>query len=197
MRCVELSGGGAGGVWDRPRAVHMAWSGLHCQMRSTADSWRLPWLGFYLFGSFAAAGIGGLSTARAIPSWYRSLRKPGWNPPDAVFGPVWTVLYTCMAAAAWLVHRGMSRPLHATASRTALRLWWLQLGLNLGWSLAFFGWRRPGWGLVVIAMLEVAIIATTLAAARVSRLAAALLTPYALWTAFASALNLRIWQLNR
>ena len=166
-------------------------------MRSAADSWHLRWLGLYLFASFAAAGLGGLSTARAIPTWYRTLRKPGWNPPDAVFGPVWTVLYTLIALAAWLLRRGMSNTERASTGTTALCLWWLQLGLNLGWSLTFFGRRRPGWGLVVISILEVTIIATTVAAARVSRLAAVLLTPYALWTAFASALNFRIWQLNR
>jgi translocator protein len=172
-------------------------TGLNCRMRSAADSSRLPWLGLYLFGSFAAAGLGGLSTARAIPTWYRTLRKPGWNPPDAVFGPVWTVLYTFMAVAAWLVRRGMSDPSRTRTATAALRLWWLQVGLNLGWSLTFFGRRRPGWGLAVIGVLEVSIIATTVMAARVSRLAAALLAPYALWTAFASALNFRIWQLNR
>jgi translocator protein len=172
-------------------------NGLDSRMRSAAGSRHLLWLALYLFGSFAAAGLGGLSTASAIPTWYRTLRKPGWNPPNAVFGPVWTVLYTFMAVAAWLVRRGMSSPQHAETGIVALRLWWLQLGLNLAWSLTFFGRRRPGWGLVVISMLEVTIIATTAAAARVSRLSAALLAPYAAWTAFASALNFRIWQLNR
>ena len=166
-------------------------------MRSADDSSQLPWLGLYLFGSFAAAGLGGLTTARAIPTWYRTLRKPGWNPPDAVFGPVWTVLYSSMAVAAWLVRRGMSNPPRPRTGTAALRLWWLQLGLNLGWSLTFFGRRQLGWGLVLIGILEVTIVATTVIAARVSRLAAALLAPYALWTAFASALNFRVWQLNR
>ena len=93
--------------------------------------------------------------------------------------------------------RHEQQPERARTGTAALWLWWLQLTLNLAWSLAFFGQRRPGWGLVVIGILEVTIIATTGAAARVSLLAAALLTPYALWTAFASALNFRIWQLNR
>ena len=171
--------------------------GLNCRMRSAVDSSHLRWLGLYLFGSFAAAGLGGLSTARAIPTWYRTLRKPGWNPPDGVFGPVWTLLCTFMAVAAWLVRRGMSNRTRTRTGTAALRLWWLQLGLNLGWSLTFFGRRQLGWGLLVISILEVTIVATTVMAARVSRLAAILLAPYALWTAFASALNLRIWQLNR
>jgi translocator protein len=166
-------------------------------MRSASGSWQLPWLGVYLFGSFVAAGVGGLSTASAIPTWYRTLRKPDWNPPNAVFGPVWTVLYISMAVAAWLIRRGMSSsPERVRTGEAALRLWWVQLILNLGWTLVFFGRRRPDWGLVVIAILELTIIATTVAAARVSLVAAALLTPYALWTVFASVLNLRIWQLN-
>lgn len=167
-------------------------------MRSIPGSWQLPWLGLYLFGSFVAAALGARSTAKAIPTWYRSLHKPDWNPPDAVFGPVWTVLYLSMAFAAWFIRRGISTsPERGKTGKAALRLWWLQLMLNLGWSLVFFGRRRPDWGLAVIGALELTIIATTALAARVSMLAAALLTPYALWTAFASVLNLRIWQLNR
>lgn len=166
-------------------------------MRSASGSWQLLWLGLYLFGSFVAAALGGVSTARAIPTWYRTLRKPNWNPPDAVFGPVWTLLYLSMAVAAWLIRRGMSSsPEQVRVGKAALRLWWVQLSLNLGWTLVFFGRRRPDWGLVVISILELTIIATAVAAARVSMTATALLTPYALWTAFASVLNFRIWQLN-
>src|SRR4051794_5166214 len=66
--------------------------GLDFLMRSAADSWHLPWLGLYLFGCSVAAGVGGLSTTRVIPTWYRRLHKPGWTPPDGVFGAVWTLL---------------------------------------------------------------------------------------------------------
>ena len=76
-------------------------------------------------------------------------------------------------------------------------MWWLQLGLNLGWSVAFFGRRRPDAGLLVIAALEPAIVGATLLASRVARAAAALLAPCAGWTAFALMLNHRITQLNR
>ena len=156
----------------------------------------------------------GASLARVIPARLLRRRGPRWanhgtrdshlvphapqtrlEPARRVFGPVWTVLYTFMALAAWLLRRGMSSTQSGRTGTTALWLWWLQLTLNLAWSLVFFGRRRPGWGLVVIGVLEVTIIATTLAAACL-RLAAALLTPYALWTAFASVLNFRIWRLN-
>lgn len=152
----------------------------------------------YLAASFGAATVGGLATAGAIPTWYRSLRKPRWNPPDRVFGPVWTVLYTQMAVAAWLVDRGRARRLsRAAVGRSALRLWWLQLALNVAWSIAFFGRRRPAWGLLVIAPLWTTIASTTLLAGQVSRAAGALLLPYLVWTGFAWGLNLRVWQLNR
>lgn len=160
--------------------------------------WQPGWLVLFLLASFGAAAVGGAVTAPALPTWYGSLRKPTWTPPGWLFGPVWTVLYTLMAVAAWLVQREPRRaPDRARAQRTALSLWWLQLGLNVGWSVAFFGQKRPDWALGVIGLLEVAIVATTVTAARISRLAAALLVPYALWTGFASLLNYRIWQLNR
>ena len=158
----------------------------------------LGWLILFLVASFAAAGLGGSVTAKAIPTWYRGLRKPAWNPPDRLFGPVWTVLYAQMAVAAWLVHRrGRNLPALQASARSALWLWWLQLGLNLGWSICFFGLRRPDWALAVIGLLEVTLFVTAVAASRVSRVAAVLLAPYLLWTGFAVLLNVRIWQLNR
>jgi translocator protein len=158
----------------------------------------LRWLILFLGASFGTAALGGSITARAIPTWYRGLRKPAWNPPDQLFGPVWTLLYAQMAVAAWLVHRRGrdARAREATARRT-LWLWWLQLGLNLGWSISFFGLRRPDWALIVIGLLEVTVLATAVTASRVSRVAGLLLAPYVLWTGFALLLNERIWELNR
>lgn len=153
------------------------------------------WLVIYLASCFSVALLGGRATAGPLTAWYPALRKPAWTPPGWVFGPVWTVLYTLMATAAWLVRR--SAPARPSLAKSALRLWWLQLGLNLGWSLVFFGRRRPDWGLLVIAALELAIVGTMVLASRVSRAAAALLAPYAGWTAFALVLNYRITQLNR
>jgi translocator protein len=150
------------------------------------------WLLIFLAASFGVAALGGRVTATAIPVWYRGLRKPSWNPPDRVFAPVWTVLYTLMALAAWLMRRE-----GAAEARPALTLWWLQLGLNLCWSVVFFGRRRPDLGLVVIGALELAILGTIAQARRISHVGAALLVPYAAWTAFALALNFRVWQLNR
>jgi tryptophan-rich sensory protein len=164
-------------------------------MRQRAgQSCEIGWLLIFLASTFGVALFGGRVTVGAVAEWYPTLRKPSWTPPAWVFGPVWTVLYTLMAIAAWLVRRGASaRPAQA---KSALRLWWLQLALNLSWSLVFFGRRRPEWGLVVIGALELAIVGTALLAIRVSRAGAALLVPYGVWTAFALALNYRITQLN-
>ena len=141
--------------------------------------------------SFAAAAVGGAFTARSVNGWYRTLRKPRWTPPDRVFGPVWSVLYTLIGVSGWLIWRRSGR---GGVSRSALPAWWLQLALNVVWSAVFFGCRSIGGGLVVIVALLLSIAAC---AARASRPAAALLVPYLAWSSFAAALNWRIWRLNR
>jgi benzodiazapine receptor len=136
---------------------------------------------------------GGLITAPQIATWYTTLDKPGFTPPNWVFGPVWTVLYALQGAAAWLVWKaGLDR----RAVRVALALFTLQFVLNVAWSPAFFGLESPILGLVVIVPLWVAIVATIAAVARVERRAAALLVPYLAWVSFATALNYAIWTLN-
>jgi len=139
---------------------------------------------------FAAAGIGTLSTVDGLRAWYPSLRKPSWNPPNAVFGPVWTVLYVMMAVAAWLVWRA------GDGTAVALGAFAVQLALNVLWSVVFFGRRDVRAAAVVIALLWVAIAVTMAAFWPISPLAAALLVPYLAWVTFASLLNLAIARLN-
>jgi benzodiazapine receptor len=132
------------------------------------------------------AAVGGIATAGSVGDWYEGLDRAPWNPPGWVFGPAWTVLYVLMAVAAWLVAReGLDDP----AVRTALLLYGAQLALNLGWSLVFFGLRRPGLALAVILALLVAIAATAVAFHGISSTAAWLLAPYLAWVAFAATLN--------
>ena len=158
----------------------------------------LDWLVGLLAATFGAAGTGAVLTNQSVDSWYRTLRKPRLNPPDWVFGPVWTVLYVHMAVAAWLVRRGMSRhPERAGMGNAALAAWGAQLALNVAWSGVFFAARRIGGGVAVIAALWAAIAATMALATRVTRLAGVLLLPYLAWVSFASYLNVRVWQLNR
>jgi benzodiazapine receptor len=135
-----------------------------------------------------AAAIGGYATTRSLRDWYLGLPKPSWNPPNAVFGPVWTVLYLAMAIADWLVWRVRDES-DITLAQT---LFVVQLVLNVLWSVAFFGFRSPLAGLVVIALLWLAILATIVAFSQVSVLAAAILVPYLLWVTFASFLNAAI-----
>ncbi len=124
--------------------------------------------------------------------WYEQLAKPVWNPPDWIFGPVWTVLYIMMAVAAWLVwQRGGWKQ-----QRLPLTLYLVQWALNALWTPLFFGLQRPGLAFVEILVLLVAIIATLVAFWRVRLTAAILLIPYALWAAFAAALNFTIWRMN-
>jgi benzodiazapine receptor len=136
---------------------------------------------------------GGLLTAPAIEGWYATLTKPSFNPPNWVFGPVWTVLYTLQGLAVWLLWR---RDTERRAVRIAIALFCIQFVLNLAWSPAFFGLQSPALGLVVIVPLWAAIVATIEAAWRVDRRASLLLVPYALWVTFAAILNYAIWMLN-
>ena len=136
---------------------------------------------------------GGLITAPQIQTWYTTLEKPGFTPPNWVFGPVWTLLYALQGVAAWLIWRaGLDRRI----VRLALGLFATQFVLNIAWSPAFFGLESPILGLVVIVPLWFAIVATMAAFSRVYRRAAALLVPYLTWVTFATALNYAIWTLN-
>ncbi len=144
----------------------------------------------FLVATFAAAAIGSLFPPG---EWYASLNKPAWTPPNWLFGPVWTLLYAMIAVAGWLVWKEAG----FAGARLALTVFALQLVLNASWSWVFFGLRRPDLALVVIVALEVTILALIVLFRAISPLAGLLLVPYALWVAFATALNAAIWQLNR
>jgi tryptophan-rich sensory protein len=137
------------------------------------------------------AGAGSLFTSMGVSVWYRQLTRPSWTPPDWLFGPVWTVLYISMAVAAWLIwKRRLPR------SRWAIGVWFAQLLLNGAWSPVFFGLHSIGGGLITIALLWLAILATVGVFWPVSRAAAILMLPYLAWVTFASCLNLALWKLN-
>jgi tryptophan-rich sensory protein len=141
------------------------------------------------------AGMTGLIfTKPAIFSWYVSLKKPFFTPPDWMFAPVWIILYILMGFAAFLVWR---KGCHQKQTRSALILFGVQLILNALWSFMFFGLRSPLAGLIEISILSVAILLTLQSFLQISRVAGLLLIPYFLWVAFASGLNLSIWVLNR
>ncbi len=134
-----------------------------------------------------------------MPTWFRTLQKPSWNPPDAVFAPVWTTLYVLMGVALVLVRRAgdEANARQRAQGDRATAVFGLQLALNLAWSLAFFGGRSTTAGFTVIVLLWGSIVATIREFAQVDRRAAALLLPYLAWVSFATALNLEIWRLNQ
>jgi tryptophan-rich sensory protein len=154
-----------------------------------------PWLGLvaFLVVCFAAAGIGGVVTTPKIGTWYATLVKPSWNPPNWIFGPVWSAIYFCMAVAAWLVWRqeGFSQV------RVPLLLFAAQLALNVLWSCIFFGLEMPGLAFAEVLMLLAAIAATMIVFWQRSMIAGILFVPYFAWVSFASVLNFTIWSLNR
>ena len=154
----------------------------------------LPRLLICLGAVLAASGIGSLATVRAIPTWYKGLAKPSFNPPAWLFGPAWTVLYLLMAVAAFLVWK---QGFGAAGVKLALAVFLAQLVLNCLWSILFFGLRSPLAGLADIVVLWLAILATIVLFFRVSVPAGVLLLPYIAWVSFAAMLNGAILALNR
>jgi translocator protein len=137
--------------------------------------------------------IGNTATLPKIQGWYAGLAKPWYNPPNWVFGPAWTLLFALMAIAFWRI---LQKPAATPGRGTAIALFVLQLVLNAGWSVLFFGMESPRLGLVEIVPFWLAILATLVAFARIDRLAGWLLVPYLAWVSFAGVLNYGIVSLN-
>ena len=137
--------------------------------------------------------LSSFATQSSVNTWYTTLNKPSFNPPNAIFAPVWTVLYILMGVAAGIV---WSKGFHHIWVKTALYHFGFQLLFNALWSIVFFGFKNPFWALIVILALLTLIILTIRWFRVVSKLAALLLIPYLLWVAFAMVLNFSIWQLN-
>ncbi len=158
---------------------------------------------------YAVAIVGAITTAPAIRTWYVHLVKPSFNPPNWVFAPVWTILYTLMAVAAWLVWKATRRTTRSrtlglinaddrriAARKDALAVFAIQLTLNLLWTQAFFHLHRLLVSSVVILALWIAIAFTIVLFWRIRTLAGAILLPYLAWVTFATALNLKLLRLN-
>jgi translocator protein len=137
-----------------------------------------------LLASFAAAAIGALAT-RSAPEFYAALARPSWAPPASVFGPVWTLLYTLMAIAAWLVWKEK----RLAGARVPLALFGIQLALNALWSWLFFAWRRGLLAEIEIVVLLCFITLTLVSFWQVRPLAGILMLPYLLWVGYATALT--------
>jgi translocator protein len=146
-------------------------------------------LGGWLFAVFAAASMGGFFHPG---EWYARLEKPAWNPPNWIFGPVWTALYIIMAVTAWMVWKRGG----FASQRASLLLFLLQLLFNALWSPLFFGLHKPGLAFVDLVLLWLALLATIAAFWKTRPAAGAMLLPYLAWVTFAGALNFALWRLN-
>ena len=144
-------------------------------MTPRTKTW-LPLLGF-IGAAFLAGAIGSWATFENVRSWYPTLNKPAWNPPNWIFGPVWTTLYILMGVAIW-------------------RVYFAQLFLNALWSVLFFGLKQPAWALADIAVLWLLLVWLQVGLWRMDRIAGGLWLPYVLWVSFATALNTAIVRLN-
>lgn len=140
----------------------------------------------------SAGFVGSAFTASAIPAWYATLAKPSFSPPDWIFAPVWTALFTLMGVSAYLVWKEAAR----RNVRSALYAFGAQLALNVLWSFIFFGLRSPVYAFAEIIALWAAIALTIGEFSKVSRTAGLLLVPYIAWVSFAAFLNFAVWQLN-
>jgi len=134
-----------------------------------------------------AGVVGSFFTFSAVRDWYAYIEKPFFSPPNWVFGPVWTTLYTLMGISLYLVWR----------KGKGVSVWfWVQLVLNTLWSILFFGLRNPSLAFFEIVILWISIFLTIKQFYRVHRAAGFLLVPYLLWVTFAALLNVSIAMLN-
>ncbi len=157
---------------------------------------RLPLWSKVLIGIATCLMVGfisGISTPEAVNGWYQNIEKPGFTPPDWVFAPVWSILYTLMGLAAALVwHQGWER----SEVSNAILFFLAQLILNALWPVVFFGMRNPTAALVTIVLLIIVLIVTIVRFFRINRTAGVFLLPYLAWVLFACALNIAIVYLN-
>jgi len=140
-----------------------------------------------------AGFIGSLFTTPAIPTWYKTLTKPSFNPPNSIFSPVWITLFLLMGISLFLVWQKNHKDRKV---KIALLFFAVQLVLNILWSILFFGLKSPLGAFIEIIILWFAILLTIIKFFKVSKPAGLLLLPYILWVSFAALLNFSIWNLN-
>ncbi len=146
-----------------------------------------------IISSLLVGFAGNVFNFESLETWYPSLVKPDWTPPNWLFAPVWSTLFILMGISTFLVWReGFDKRI----VKIALGVYVIQFALNLMWSWAFFGLQSPLFGFIVIVVLWVAILANIVVYARVSKIAAAILIPYIVWVTIASVLNFSVFILN-
>jgi translocator protein len=139
----------------------------------------------------AAGALGSVFTSSSVSTWFTTLNKPSFSPPNYLFGPVWTVLYILMGISLYLVWKE-----GYTKHKKEITVFGIQLSLNLLWSILFFGMRNPLLAFIDILLLWAFILYTAILFHKTSKTAAYLFIPYLLWVTFASVLNFFIFSLN-
>lgn len=146
-----------------------------------------------IISSLLIGFAGNVFNFESLETWYPTLIKPDWTPPNWLFAPVWSTLFILMGISTFLVWReGFDK----RSVKIALGVYVIQFALNLMWSWAFFGLQSPLFGFIVIVVLWIAIFVNIILYARVSKIAAAILIPYIVWVTIASALNFSVYILN-
>jgi translocator protein len=145
-----------------------------------------------IFGCLSIGLIGGIATASSVKTWYVTLNKPFFNPPNFLFGPVWTVLYILMGISLYLILQTANNE----ARRKAIVVFVIQLLLNLCWSFLFFKFHLLGVSFIEIIIIWLSILFMIFTFYKLDKRAALLQIPYLLWVSFASVLNGAIWFLN-
>ena len=143
----------------------------------------------FLITTFSASFIGGITTFKFKEPWYSTLVKPSFNPPDWVFGPVWTILYILMAIAIWNVWI-------KSKNINLVYLYFIHLFFNTTWSVVFFGFNQIELALINLIVLILFIVILFLKYKVISKLSAYLMIPYFIWCCFAFLLNLNLMMLN-
>ena len=141
----------------------------------------------------AVGGVSGYFTTSEITTWYATLNKPSFNPPNYLFGPVWTTLYILMAISFWLIWKNNTLQVQ---KNKAILVFGVQLTLNFFWSIIFFNLHQSGYAFADIVLLWIFILLSILSFHPISKTAAYLLIPYLCWVSFAAVLNFSIWRLN-
>jgi benzodiazapine receptor len=145
--------------------------------------------------SLILGNIGAIFTMKQIPTWYKNLKKPSLNPPNWIFGPVWTILYILIGISGYLIWKDDKDPFNGKNS-TAWTIYAIQLILNYLWTPLFFGAHMLFLSLIEIVLMDISIIFNIFAFYQINHIAAYLLVPYLIWVSFATYLTFGIWRLN-
>ena len=142
---------------------------------------------------FIFAGLGGLITVKSVNTWYTTIQKPSFNPPNWLFGPVWSTLFLLIGISSYLIWRKREQIAHFPRT---VAIYFIQLILNLGWSFLFFYSHLIGAALMEIIALLISIIVNAIVFYKIDKTAGLLFIPYFLWVSFAAFLTYNIFILN-